>query len=87
MAQELINTGGTPNDGTGDPLRDAFTKTNSNFTELYSKIRSTVPTSIVGSAGDVPGTIAYEEDFIYVCFGTYDGSSAIWTRAALSVWS
>jgi hypothetical protein len=87
MAQQLINTGGTPNDGTGDPLRAAFTKANGNFTELYSQIRSSVPPTTVGSAGDVPGTIAYAEDYIYICFGTYDGSSAIWTRAALSSWS
>jgi hypothetical protein len=87
MAQETINVGGTPNDGTGDPLRDAFTKANSNFTELYSTIRTTIPSSIIGSIGDVPGTIALEADFIYVCSGTFDGSTAIWTRAALSTWS
>jgi len=33
MAQEIINIGTTPNDGTGDPLRTAFTKVNENFTE------------------------------------------------------
>jgi len=87
MAQETINIGGTPNDGTGDALRVAFIKTNSNFTELYSRIRGSVPPTNVGSAGDLPGTIAYSEDFLYVCFGTFDGSSAIWTRAALSTWS
>lgn len=36
MAQETIYTGTNPNDGTGDPLRTAFTKTNSNFTEVYA---------------------------------------------------
>lgn len=35
MAQQNINIGSTPNDGTGDDLRTSFTKTNTNFTELY----------------------------------------------------
>ena len=37
MAQQIINTGSTANDGTGDTLRDAFIKTNNNFTDLYSE--------------------------------------------------
>ena len=35
MAQQYINTGSEANDRTGDPIRNAFIKTNSNFTELY----------------------------------------------------
>lgn len=35
MAKQVIGIGTTPNDGTGDPLRNAFNKTNENFTELY----------------------------------------------------
>lgn len=37
MTQQTINVGATANDGTGDPLRTAFTKINANFTELYSE--------------------------------------------------
>lgn len=37
MAQQVINIGGTANDGTGDPLRTSFTKCNQNFAELYAK--------------------------------------------------
>ena len=36
MAKQDINIGTAPNDGTGDPLRTAFDKTNDNFTELYN---------------------------------------------------
>lgn len=36
MARQTINIGTSPNDGTGDPIRDAFDKTNQNFVELYS---------------------------------------------------
>lgn len=35
MAQQIINIGQNPNDGTGDKIRDAFSKVNTNFTELY----------------------------------------------------
>ena len=37
MVQQVINIGSAANDGTGDPLRTAFTKANQNFTELYGK--------------------------------------------------
>jgi hypothetical protein len=36
MAKQTIGIGAAPDDGTGDPLRTAFTKANSNFTELYN---------------------------------------------------
>ena len=36
MAQEIINTGETANDGSGEPLRQAFDAVNNNFTEIYS---------------------------------------------------
>ena len=34
MAQQLVNRGLAPNDGTGDTLRDAMDKINDNCTEL-----------------------------------------------------
>lgn len=36
MAQEIINIGSSPNDGSGDPLRTAFAKVNNNFTQLFN---------------------------------------------------
>ncbi len=38
MSQQIINTGVIANDGTGDNLRVAATKSNDNFTELYTLI-------------------------------------------------
>lgn len=35
MAQQIINVGEVANDGTGEPLRDAFQAVNDNFTEIY----------------------------------------------------
>lgn len=36
MTIQTINVGAAPNDGTGDPLRTAMQKSNSNFVELYA---------------------------------------------------
>jgi hypothetical protein len=62
MAQQTINIGASPNDGTGDFVRDAFDKTNDNFTELYdgkqddlisgTNIKTINGTSVLGS-GDL----------------------------------
>jgi len=41
MTQQIINIGAAPNDGTGDPARTAFDKSNQNFTELYQVSRPT----------------------------------------------
>jgi hypothetical protein len=38
MAKLIINIGEEANDGTGDPIRSAMSKTNANFTELYDNI-------------------------------------------------
>jgi hypothetical protein len=38
MAQQTINVGAAPNDGTGTPLRTAFQYTNNNFSELYTAL-------------------------------------------------
>lgn len=36
MAYQPVDIGAAPNDGTGDPIRDAFDKCNDNFVELYA---------------------------------------------------
>ena len=36
MSKQTINIGLRPNDGTGDTIRTAFTKTNNNFTEIFN---------------------------------------------------
>ena len=62
MAQQLITTGNVAGDGTGDPLRDAFTKINENFTELYSgNVQVTAANvlvhSVAGRIGNVVLTV------------------------------
>lgn len=125
MTQQVINIGATANDGTGDPIRVAFTKCNNNFSELYSKSAagsnlditaneiaatnsngnvqlvpngagkvvvvddsitintSKTPLTSVGATGDTAGMIAWNSSYIYVCTANYDGSTAIWKRAAI----
>ena len=59
MTKLVIANGTTANDGTGDTLRSAATKINSNFSELYSflgGLDSSLTTKI--SLGD--GTIIFE---------------------------
>jgi hypothetical protein len=36
MSQRIINTGTQGNDGSGDSIRESFTKVNANFSELYA---------------------------------------------------
>ena len=42
MAQQNLNVGAVSNDGTGDTLRNAFIKTQDNFTELYTTKQDTL---------------------------------------------
>lgn len=55
--QQIINIGGLPNDGSGDPLRTAFTKINTNFTELFSTDFTTAQSFTVGAT---PGQVIFE---------------------------
>jgi hypothetical protein len=58
MAQQIITTGNVAGDGTGDPLRDAFTKINENFTELYSgNVQVTAANVLVYSVAGRTGNI------------------------------
>ena len=54
MAKQVIGVGTTANDGTGDPIRDAFVKVNANFTELY--------TDDAGDVGSITATAPIARD-------------------------
>ncbi len=56
MAQQTINVGALPNDGTGDPLRVAYEKINDNFDELYAAAASYVAKIIAGSGVTISPT-------------------------------
>ncbi len=91
MAKQHVNIGTTPNDGTGDQLRDAVDKINDNFIEIYAGIasiaRTTAPATAKGVTGDVAGMVAFDTGFVYVCHTTWiDGVADIWHRAAIATW-
>jgi hypothetical protein len=60
MAQEIINVGTTANDGTGDKVRNAFIKVNSNFTELYDDggVNITVNNPVTSTETDLDTALA-----------------------------
>lgn len=58
MTQQIIDVGSTPNDGTGDPIRTAFTKTNDNFTELYNATTVSVTGNVTGGNITTPGVLS-----------------------------
>lgn len=54
MAKQIIGVGSTPNDGTGNTLRDGGVKINSNFDELYnalggSTVRVAIPSTSISN--------------------------------------
>lgn len=59
-----------------------------NLTRVHAnrlRLNTTTPTN-TGQAGDVAGMIAVDGSYVYVCTGTYDGSTVIWARAAVSAY-
>lgn len=83
MAQEIINIGALPNDGSGDPLRVAFSKINNNFGELYlaagaqgpeGAIQFRAPATLVGVAYIDGQFLVAAEDKLY---SSADGTSWI----------
>jgi len=47
-------------------------------------LKNTAPASSVGVAGDKAGLISWDASYIYVCTATFDASSHIWKRAAIT---
>ena len=67
MAISNINIGSSPNKGDGDPLRTAFTKINSNFSEVNTRLVAledgSISTNIVG---DVTGSVFADDSTLLV---------------------
>jgi hypothetical protein len=54
-----------------------------NRNQKASQITRRTPTA-VGARGDAPGTICADNSYMYVCVGTYDGTTNIWGKIALT---
>ena len=66
MAQQTINVGAAPNDGTGTPLRTAFQYTNSNFTELYTATGPSGNNINVPGAATITGDLTVDTNTLFV---------------------
>lgn len=64
MAQQVIFTGTTLNDGTGDSARAWATKSNANFTELYDAVAGKANSSHAHNIGDITGFTEAVQDIL-----------------------
>lgn len=72
MAQQTINLGTTPNDGTGDTLRSGGDKINDNFDELYAE-----DAALDGRVTTLEGAIGGGGDLIFIGRTAVSASSAV----------
>ena len=66
MAQQTINVGTAPNDGTGTPLRTAFQYTNSNFSELYTAVGPSGNNIVVPGTATITGDLTVDTNVLKV---------------------
>lgn len=66
MAQQTINIGTAPNDGTGTPLRTAFDYCNLNFTELYTAVGPSGNNIVVPGTATITGDLTVATDTLKV---------------------
>ena len=69
MVKKVINVGVEGNDATGDPIREAFIKSNENFNELYSAIGQGDGISFT-ALSDTPNVLEPNKIFIVNSAGT-----------------
>lgn len=72
MARQIINIGTTPNDGTGDTVRNAFDKVNDNFDEVYNDLF--VPLSGTDAGAPITGEVVFDDD-VYATFNSSAGAA------------
>jgi hypothetical protein len=83
MAQLIITTTPT-NSGLGTPINQAFNDVNNNFGELYSRVQTSPPATLIGTNGDTAGMYAYDSSYFYYCFADYNGTSEVWGQVSSS---
>ena len=91
-ANELQGTNGAnviTFDRTGTYIFEFITDDGGTVIAVNDKSRSNKKMDVrtpanTGQAGDKAGDICVDSSYIYICFGTHDGSTVIWKRAALS---
>ena len=89
-----VGVGSSANDGTGDSLRAAFVKVNSNFSNISdigfdaaninvtgSLVLANVYVPTLANSTGTAGQVAYDTNFVYICV-----SANNWKRANLAAW-
>jgi len=71
MARKVIDVGAVGNDGTGDSIRDSFSKVNDNFRELYSSLGLGERLTFIG-LDDTPSTFLGQESAVLAVNNTTD---------------
>jgi hypothetical protein len=66
MAQQTINIGTAPNDGTGTPLRTSFDYCNLNFTELYTAVGPSGNNIVVPGTATITGDLTVDTNVLKV---------------------
>jgi hypothetical protein len=66
MAQQTINIGTAPNDGTGTPLRTSFDYCNLNFTELYTAVGPSGNNIVVPGSATITGDLTVDTSTLKV---------------------
>jgi hypothetical protein len=66
MAQQTINIGTAPNDGTGTPLRTSFDYCNLNFTELYTAVGPSGNNIVVPGNATITGDLTVDTSTLKV---------------------
>src|SRR5210317_2173273 len=72
MARKVIDVGAVGNDGTGDSIRDSFSKVNDNFRELYSSLGLGENLTFLG-LDDTPSNFVGQEAAVVAVNNTTDG--------------
>lgn len=82
MSQEYIDIGANPNDGNGNPLREAFDKVNNNFTQLFQGLTANLSVSgnvqggNIASAGNISAQGQVQASGNIVTLGYFVGNFA-----------
>ena len=91
MTKQIINIGQTANDRSGDPLRTAFNKVNSNFNELYALVGNSVDymvgaplSSPTGVSLDLTKNIQVLNDALYTLTDGIEGQIMYFVPATSS---
>ena len=84
MTFSTVNIGATANDQTGDPLRDAFNKINTNFANIVNGTNSLPVVSVAGRGGNVALTV---NDVLGAASIAYVNTQTAYTMANSQNWT